>query len=117
ALVLLEITRHPRWLDVVFGQTRGWWAATDTDLRPEHPLLEAAAWRAQLTGAGFGDVWTSAEPGAPGEAAQTVIVASAPAPSAAGSTRAASPAPAFGASGALPSRSTPIWSSGSSTSP
>ena len=77
ALVLLEITRHPRWLDVVFGQTQGWWAATDTDLRPEHPLLEAAAWRAQLAGAGFGDVWTLAEPGAPGEAAQTVIVASA----------------------------------------
>ena len=80
ALVLLEITRHPRWLDVVFGQTQGWWAATDTHLRPEHPLLEAAAWRAQLAGAGFGAVWTSAEPGAPGEAAQTVIVASAGAP-------------------------------------
>ena len=39
-LAMIEITRHPRWLDVIFGQTRGWWTFEDRDLRREHPLLE-----------------------------------------------------------------------------
>jgi NADPH:quinone reductase-like Zn-dependent oxidoreductase/1-acyl-sn-glycerol-3-phosphate acyltransferase/acyl carrier protein len=90
-LVLLEITRHPRWLDVIFGQTSGWWASTDTDLRPEHPLLEAAAWRERLGAVGFTDVRIPAEPGAVGEAAQSVIVAVAPG----GTSTAAAQAPAL----------------------
>ena len=78
ALAMIEITRHPRWLDVIFGQTRGWWAFRDRDLRPEHPLLESGQWRAVLEQAGFADVVMSGEAGAIGEAAQTVILAARP---------------------------------------
>ncbi len=75
---MIEITRHPRWLDVIFGQTRGWWSFEDRDLRPEHPLLESAVWKRELEAAGFAGVWTSVEADAPGEAAQTVMVATKP---------------------------------------
>ncbi len=77
-LAMIEITRHPPWLDVIFGQTRGWWAFTDCELRPEHPLLEGAQWSDVLEGAGFEHVTLSREPHAIGEAAQTVILAGRP---------------------------------------
>ena len=38
--MLQEITRRPRWLDLVFGITDGWWAFADDDLRPQHALLD-----------------------------------------------------------------------------
>lgn len=77
-LAMIEITRHPRWLDVVFGQTKGWWAFSDRPLRPEHPLLESGQWRQQLEAAGFRHVTMSTEPRAVGEPAQTVILAECP---------------------------------------
>jgi acyl transferase domain-containing protein/SAM-dependent methyltransferase len=54
-LLLLEGTRCQRWVDLTFGLTEGWWRFTDTDLRPEHPLLSRAAWTALLTELGADD--------------------------------------------------------------
>ncbi len=77
-LALIEITRDPPWLDVIFGQTRGWWSFTDRELRPRSPLLDRRRWETVLAAAGFEEPWTSREPEAPGEAAQTVMLASRP---------------------------------------
>jgi 1-acyl-sn-glycerol-3-phosphate acyltransferase len=78
-LAMIEITRHPRWLDVIFGQTAEWWDFRDRHLRREHPLLESAEWEEQLKAAGFTGIWLSREPGARGEPAQTVMFAAKPA--------------------------------------
>jgi acyl transferase domain-containing protein/protein-L-isoaspartate O-methyltransferase len=52
-LLLLEGTRPTRWVDLVFGQTEGWWKFADTDLRAEHPLLDPESWRELLQRDGF----------------------------------------------------------------
>ncbi|MGF1675431.1 MAG: SDR family NAD(P)-dependent oxidoreductase [Rivularia sp. (in: cyanobacteria)] len=52
-LVLLEGTRPLRWLDLIFGLTEGWWRFTDTDLRPEYPLLSVSKWQEVLQSCGF----------------------------------------------------------------
>ncbi|WP_228059913.1 type I polyketide synthase, partial [Plectonema radiosum] len=52
-LVLLEGTRPLRWLDLIFGLTEGWWRFTDTDLRPEYPLLSVSKWEKVLQDCGF----------------------------------------------------------------
>ncbi|HET6546723.1 MAG TPA: SDR family NAD(P)-dependent oxidoreductase [Rhodanobacteraceae bacterium] len=77
-LALIEITRRPYWLDVIFGQTRGWWGFADRSLRPDQPLLPSSSWIEILREAGFDDVVASCEPDSPGEAAQTVLLAVAP---------------------------------------
>ncbi|HET8647108.1 MAG TPA: polyketide synthase dehydratase domain-containing protein, partial [Vicinamibacteria bacterium] len=76
-LVLQEITRRPRWLDVVFGLTEGWWAFADRTLRPAHALLEPAAWRRALAQAGLEEpsVLSETEGDPPG---QSVLLARAP---------------------------------------
>ena len=43
ALILLEGSRPLGFLDLIFGLTKGWWSFTDTDLRPDHPLLSRGA--------------------------------------------------------------------------
>ena len=45
-LLLLEVTRPQRWIDLSFGLTEGWWLFTDTDLRPSYPLLTQKDWMA-----------------------------------------------------------------------
>jgi NADPH:quinone reductase-like Zn-dependent oxidoreductase/SAM-dependent methyltransferase/acyl carrier protein len=52
-LVLLEVTRPERWIDLTFGMTEGWWRFTDRELRPSHALLDATQWLALLSE--FGD--------------------------------------------------------------
>ena len=47
-LVLLEVTRPERWIDLTFGMTEGWWSFTDTQLRPSHALLTPEQWLALL---------------------------------------------------------------------
>lgn len=74
-LGLIEITRAPLWLDVIFGQTKGWWAFADRTLRPDYPLLPAAVWQDLLHEHNFEDVVASCEPNSSGEAAQTVFLA------------------------------------------
>lgn len=55
-LVLLEVTGKPRWLDLVFGLTEGWWKFRDFDLRPEHALLSRSQWQTVMAEAGYSDV-------------------------------------------------------------
>jgi acyl transferase domain-containing protein len=43
-LVLLEVTREERWIDLTFGMTEGWWAFTDRALRPSHALISPQQW-------------------------------------------------------------------------
>jgi thioester reductase-like protein len=52
-LFFLEMVRPPRWIDLVFGLTDGWWLYSDTDLRPNYPLLTFDAWEHLLTQLGF----------------------------------------------------------------
>ena len=54
-LVLVEGTRHQRWLDLIFGLLDGWWRFSDHELRPDHPLLEADRWTDILDETGFED--------------------------------------------------------------
>ncbi len=77
-LILLEITRRPAWLDVIFGVTDGWWKFSDRDLRPAHALLESAQWKSLLARQGFEDVTEVTDTNHTGVAGQTVFVAHAP---------------------------------------
>jgi microcystin synthetase protein McyD len=58
--VLLETVGRQIWADLVFGLTEGWWAFTDTVLRPTHPLLPAERWLELLGEEGYDEpvaVW------------------------------------------------------------
>jgi acyl transferase domain-containing protein/SAM-dependent methyltransferase len=52
-LGLIETVRRPRWGDLVWGLTDGWWAFADTDLRTTSPLLPPDTWERVLGEAGF----------------------------------------------------------------
>jgi acyl transferase domain-containing protein/SAM-dependent methyltransferase/acyl carrier protein len=52
-LVLLEVVKPSRWIDLVFGLTEGWWRFSDADLRPTYPLLSFDRWQALLADLGF----------------------------------------------------------------
>jgi acyl transferase domain-containing protein/acyl-CoA synthetase (AMP-forming)/AMP-acid ligase II/SAM-dependent methyltransferase/acyl carrier protein len=52
-LFLLESTERHRLLDIIFGLTEGWWGFTDTELRPDHPLLTPQRWLQVLGEEGF----------------------------------------------------------------
>jgi 1-acyl-sn-glycerol-3-phosphate acyltransferase len=92
-LVLQEITRRPRWLDLVFGITDGWWAFGDTALRPVHALLDVPSWQRALHAAGLDDASAvhEHEDAIPG---QSVLVAHASASAPASVSAAAAPAAA-----------------------
>jgi acyl transferase domain-containing protein/acyl carrier protein/ubiquinone/menaquinone biosynthesis C-methylase UbiE/ribosomal protein S18 acetylase RimI-like enzyme len=75
-LVLLEVTRQVRWLDLVFGLTEGWWKFSDFGLRPSHPLLSQQKWRHLLDQRGFSQIGTIPGPGEGiGAFPQAIIVA------------------------------------------
>ena len=52
-LALVECTASPRWGELTFGLTEGWWRFGDAALRSAPPMLDPAAWRALLHEAGF----------------------------------------------------------------
>ena len=52
-MIVLEGTRPVRWLDLTFGLTDGWWRFSDTQLRPEYPLLSGGNWLNLLNNVGF----------------------------------------------------------------
>jgi acyl transferase domain-containing protein/D-arabinose 1-dehydrogenase-like Zn-dependent alcohol dehydrogenase/trans-aconitate methyltransferase/acyl carrier protein len=52
-LILLEVAKASRWIDLVFGLTEGWWRFTDRDLRRDYPLLTFDAWERLLAESGF----------------------------------------------------------------
>ncbi|MCK8516802.1 SDR family NAD(P)-dependent oxidoreductase [Methylonatrum kenyense] len=52
-LLLVELVRPQRWVDLTFGLTEGWWRFRDRTLRPDYPLLGRSRWRTLLTETGF----------------------------------------------------------------
>jgi NADPH:quinone reductase-like Zn-dependent oxidoreductase/NADP-dependent 3-hydroxy acid dehydrogenase YdfG len=54
-LLLLEMTRPVRWIDLSFGLTDGWWRFVDGDIRPSYPLLNRAGWTNLLADVGFAE--------------------------------------------------------------
>lgn len=77
-LVVLELDRTDRWVDLVFGLTAGWWRFTDTDLRSSAPTLGRGRWIELLIEEGF----IGAKAVSPGEGSsdldQVVLLARAP---------------------------------------
>ena len=55
-LLLLECIGRQPWLDVIFGLTDGWWAFSDTGLRPDYPLIDIQDWANVLKQQGFDHV-------------------------------------------------------------
>jgi len=93
-LAVVEIARPPRWADLVFGVTEGWWRFEDP-WRTDHPCIDCPDWTRAARAAGFAEV----EALALGETAfgtKAVILARTPAAPAAGAPRPA-PQPASGA--------------------
>ncbi|MEO8057468.1 MAG: SDR family NAD(P)-dependent oxidoreductase [Burkholderiales bacterium] len=52
-LAMLEVTAPQRWFDLTVGLTEGWWAFTDTDLRPDYATLPRERWLSLLGNCGF----------------------------------------------------------------
>ena len=52
-LLMIEVNRPQRWIDLTFGLTEGWWKFTDRDVRPAYPLLSRRQWIDLLSGLGF----------------------------------------------------------------
>ncbi|MDR3537910.1 MAG: beta-ketoacyl synthase N-terminal-like domain-containing protein [Acetobacteraceae bacterium] len=73
-LGLVELVHAPRWIDLVFGLTEGWWRFRGDPQRPDHALLDPAGWRTALISAGFADIDVR-----PDGDAHAVILARAPA--------------------------------------
>lgn len=78
-LVLLEVTRKMAWTDLIFGITDGWWRFTDTDLRPDYPMLSVRRWEAFLADSGFEGPVGIAERSVDRDTPQSVILATQPA--------------------------------------
>ncbi|RAH44773.1 uncharacterized protein BO95DRAFT_474176 [Aspergillus brunneoviolaceus CBS 621.78] len=72
-LVMIEMTRPPWWVDLIFGMFEGWWLFED---QREHALVHEAAWKKHLQAAGYGYVaWTDGD--RPETQIQKVILAAA----------------------------------------
>ena len=54
--MLLEVTKAPRWFDIVFGLLDGWWLFNDYHLRTKYPLLDQKQWIQLLQENCFDDV-------------------------------------------------------------
>ncbi|KAH9885145.1 polyketide synthase [Xylariomycetidae sp. FL2044] len=58
-LMMMEMTRTPFWVDLIFGLFEGWWLFEDGR---EHALLHESRWEKDLHEAGYGYVdWTEGE--------------------------------------------------------
>ncbi|MEO2048092.1 MAG: SDR family NAD(P)-dependent oxidoreductase [Pirellulales bacterium] len=57
-VILLEGMRPGRWLDLTFGLTTGWWRFTDTQLRPDYPLIGPDQWLELLQQCGYSQAVT-----------------------------------------------------------
>jgi acyl transferase domain-containing protein/acyl carrier protein len=55
-LLLLEGTRTPRSVTLIFGLLKGWWLFDDVDLRGSDPWISQTAWQQVLHDVGFTDV-------------------------------------------------------------
>lgn len=54
-LMMLEMSRPARWVDLSFGFTEGWWLFADA-FRTTYPLLDSGGWRRALESAGFAEI-------------------------------------------------------------
>ncbi|MFS0518811.1 beta-ketoacyl synthase N-terminal-like domain-containing protein [Nostoc sp. UIC 10607] len=52
-LALIEATKMPPWIDMIWGLSKGWWQFEDTHLRNRSPLLSQHNWEKLLTEQGF----------------------------------------------------------------
>ncbi|WP_193199910.1 type I polyketide synthase [Nostoc sp. MG11] len=52
-LALIEATKMPPWVDMIWGLSKGWWQFEDTHLRSRSPLLSQHNWEKLLTEQGF----------------------------------------------------------------
>jgi hypothetical protein len=77
------VTRDLPLSKVTFGLLRGWWRATDLDLRPDYPLLDRAQWTRLLAGSGFRGVAAVSCTEDQDQAEHATFIAFAPAESAA----------------------------------
>ncbi len=55
ALLMLEMSRPSRWVDLSFGFTEGWWSFADA-FRTSYPLLSPPDWQRALQTVGFGEI-------------------------------------------------------------
>lgn len=72
-LIALEGMEPQAWLDLIFGLTPGWWSFTDTDLRPNYPLINGKQWQQLLQANQFETEFISAD--REGLCQQAVLVA------------------------------------------
>jgi acyl transferase domain-containing protein/acyl carrier protein/phospholipid N-methyltransferase len=88
-LAMLEVTAPQRWFDLTVGLTEGWWAFSDTQLRPDYATLSRERWLSLLAESGFDSL--AALPEGTGQrgalALQSLLLARAAAPSAVSSDR------------------------------
>ena len=54
-LLMLEMSRPSRWVDLSFGFTEGWWAFAD-DFRQNYPLIGPDVWQRVLESLGFSEI-------------------------------------------------------------
>ena len=54
-LMMLEMSRPARWVDLSFGFTEGWWAFADA-FRTDYPLLNSNGWTRVLESVGFREI-------------------------------------------------------------
>ncbi|RHZ51788.1 uncharacterized protein CDV56_102428 [Aspergillus thermomutatus] len=72
-LVMMEMTRTPYWVDLIFGLFEGWWLFDDGR---RHALTHESRWERDLQAAGYGHVdWTDGD--RPESEVQKVILAAA----------------------------------------
>ncbi|GET41352.1 KR domain-containing protein [Microseira wollei] len=55
-LALIEVTKTPPWVDMVWGLSKGWWQFEDSHLRKRSPLLGPNTWEKLLREQGFTSV-------------------------------------------------------------
>jgi NADPH:quinone reductase-like Zn-dependent oxidoreductase/surfactin synthase thioesterase subunit/SAM-dependent methyltransferase/acyl carrier protein len=77
-LVMLEVTKSPVYLDLIFGMTEGWWRYEDEDLRRGHATMEGAKWKAVLEKTGFTGICLKSDFPDNDKSCQNVILAHAP---------------------------------------
>ncbi|MEP6999079.1 MAG: SDR family NAD(P)-dependent oxidoreductase [bacterium] len=76
--LILEATRLPRWVELIFGLTDGWWRFSDgARTGASSPLLTPDRWRSLLADAGFATTADVTDPHRIGQPGHAVIIAQA----------------------------------------
>lgn len=77
-LLLIEVDRSDWFYDLVFGTTDGLWKFTDTDLRPDYPLLTRQRWLELLGEMEFEEAVAVSDRNCATERSQALFLARAP---------------------------------------